>query len=46
VEKPRDYLTPPANVPPTLEPLKESHEADQVEADLKAIFIEAFQDRA
>lgn len=37
-------LVPPTVIPPELDPLKQSHEANDVEADLKAAFIEVFED--
>lgn len=36
-------LTPPVAIPPKLEPLARSHEADDIETDLKAIFVEVFE---
>lgn len=36
-------LTPPSVVPPSLDPLRASHEADDYEAELKDIFIEVFE---
>lgn len=37
-------LTPPTIIPPALDPLANSHTADDVEADLQAAFIEVFED--
>lgn len=36
-------LTPPSVIPPALDPLAQSHEANQVEADLQAAIIEVFE---
>jgi hypothetical protein len=37
-------LTPPTVIPPALDPLAQSHEADDLEAELQSAFIEVFED--
>lgn len=37
-------LTPPSVIPPRLDPLAQSHEADALEAQLQSAFIEVFED--